>query len=236
MIHVSDFLSNWVSDQTNSALQGQSDVISACNKLSRQHLILHPDNNKNWDSFLAIYHAAMTTDTDDPILDAGAGDESAFLPSLKQLGFYNLLGINLDRKDDYKAGVRGGIRYAYGDITSTPFPNEIFPFIACLSVIEHGVDVRAFLLEMSRILAFGGHLFISFDYWDEKIDTAGLITHDAVINIFSEDEVNRLLAFASTCGLCLIGEPWRPICRDRVINWAGRGYTFGNVLLRKLRE
>jgi SAM-dependent methyltransferase len=223
----------WVWSQTNQALKHHNDVEHACQALSREEFPLHPDRNKNWDNYLAIKHTMLRSSLHEPVLDAGAGDESAFLPGLCEHGFTNLVGINLDRKDDYKAGIREGIRYAYGDITSTPFPSRIFGAIACLSVIEHGVDWKAFLFEMYRILKDDARLFLSFDYWPDKIDTTGLVTHDAAINIFSEAEVFELLDFAEKVGFRLVGSGPDTTVSEPIIFWAGRSYTFMNLLLRK---
>jgi SAM-dependent methyltransferase len=223
----------WVDSQTNKALTRQDDVEIACNFMRPKELPLHPDNNKNWDSFLAVHHTRRRCSFSEPILDAGAGDESAYLPGLRVQGFHNLIGINLDRNDDYKAGVRDGIRYAYGDITSTPFPNDIFQFISCLSVIEHGVDVPVFLTEVARILKPGGHLFVSFDYWVDKLDTLGLITHDAPLHIFSCQDVLRVIDVASVVGLRVDSGSVDTRCEEKIIAWAGLEYTFMNLLFRK---
>jgi len=224
---------DWVLANTNTALRSRSDVTFANQALLDRGLPLHPDYNKNWDNFLALYHTnSVLRSSDEPVLDAGAGDESAYLPGLKTMGYTNLIGINLDRKDDYKAGVKDGIRYAYGDITSTPFPNGTFPFISCLSVIEHGVNVPLFLGEMARILKPGGHLFVSFDFWYDKLNTAGLITHDAPINIFSNWDVMDLLDRAAAVGLT-VDPIVNTMCDEKIIAWAGLEYTFMNLLFRK---
>ena len=143
---------DWVRAQTNAVLQDGAAVDYACSALQQENFVLHPDRNKNWDSFLAISHTIRRAGINSAVLDAGAGDESAYLPSLQKWGYTNLLGCNLDRHDDYSAGIKNGVRQVYADITATPFPSRCFAFVACLSVIEHGVDWRKFLLEMSRIL------------------------------------------------------------------------------------
>jgi SAM-dependent methyltransferase len=224
---------SWVVENTNTALRSTRDVTFAVHALVDKELPLHPDYNKNWDNYLALYHTWYCASDNEPILDAGAGDESAYLPGLKKLGFTNLVGINLDRNDDYKAGVKNGIRYAYADITSTPFPNDTFAFISCLSVIEHGVDVRAFMLEMSRILKPGGYLFVSFDFWETALDTTGLITHGAPIHIFSNEDVVDILAVAQAFGLQVAPERFNTKCNEKILAWAGLEYTFMNLLFRK---
>jgi SAM-dependent methyltransferase len=225
---------NWVEAQTNSVLQGSSEVAYAVRALNNASLHLHPDHNKNWDNLLAISHTLVWADEHDAVLDAGAGDESAYLPGLRDLGYDNLIGCNLDRHDDYKAGLKNGILYAYADITATPYPRDCFAFVSCLSVIEHGVDWRAFLCEMRRILVPNGGLFVSFDYWPTKLQTTGRITHGAPINIFSAIEVAALLDFAESVGLEIVGKAWDPKATDSVVSWAGLNYTFGNLLLRKV--
>ena len=224
----------WVLANTNTALRSRQDVMFAAEALLMGGLPFHPDYNKNWDNFLALYHTnAVLRSSDEPVLDAGAGDESAYLPGLKKMGYTNLVGINLDRSDDYKAGVKNGIRYAYGDITSTPFPDDTFGFVSCLSVIEHGVDVASFMAEMSRILRPGGHLFVSFDYWEKALDTAGLITHGAPIHIFSSEDVWELACLADANGLKMDRESINITCDEKIIAWAGLEYTFMNLLFRK---
>jgi SAM-dependent methyltransferase len=223
----------WVKEQTNRALLHSAAVDDAVETTSVAGLPLHPDRNKNWDNYLALSHTLRVAGLQEPVLDAGAGDESAYLPALQKWGYTEILGCNLNRSDDYTAGRKNGIRYVYADITDTLFLSGSFAFVACLSVIEHGVDWRKFLIEMHRILRLNGELFVSFDYWHEKVNTDGLITHDAPVNIFSASEVLDILDFARTLGFKLQGKIWRPRCAERIISWAGRGYTFGNLLLRK---
>jgi SAM-dependent methyltransferase len=226
-------ITEWVLANTNTALRSIEDVKYAAADLLAHGSPLHPDYNKNWDNCLAIYHTCMCADNNDPILDAGAGDESAYLPGLKKLGFRNLVGINLDRHDDFTANIASGIRYGYGDITSTIFPNNTFQFISCLSVIEHGVDVASFMAEMARILRPGGHLFVSFDFWEKALDTTGLITHGAPIHIFSNQDVWELACLADANGLTMDRESINLKCDEKIIAWAGLEYTFMNLLFRK---
>lgn len=227
----------WVEEQTNTALHNPGEVDFACTQAERAGFPLHPDRNKNWDSFLAAWHTADTTYPGFRILDAGAGRESVYLPSLKTLGYTELVGLNLDRHDDADEGIKNGIKYMYGDMTKTIFPDGWFGFIACLSVIEHGVDAEAFLKEASRLLRRGCHLFISFDYWAEKIDTGGRTTHDAPWNLFSYNDVDNLIHVAERNGLVLSSQEYSHnfSCDQKVINWAGLGYTFANLLFQRTR-
>jgi SAM-dependent methyltransferase len=221
----------WVLRQTNAAMQDHDAARSAEALLKSLGLATHPDYPKNWDTFLAVYHAAMNAELLDPILDAGAERYSVFLPSLKQLGYKDLKGVNLtfgapDEND--------GITFEYGDVTSTGLPDQSYVFVACLSVIEHGVDVPAFMSESARLLKSGGSLFLSFDHWADPVDTFGQVAYGAPIRIFTCRDLDGMLSEAKKCRLFLNGSSdFR--CRERVVHWKRYGlrYTFANLLLRK---
>ncbi len=93
-----------------------------------------------------------------------------FSPALYTYGYRHLTGINLAFKRTIQ---RGPIHYEPGDITDTRFADKFFDAAACLSVIEHGVDLTAFFTEMGRILKPNGLLMLSTDYWETPVDTAG---------------------------------------------------------------
>ena len=201
--------------QTNCTLRSGRDVEAAIAMLRRAVLPVHPDRPKNWDGLLALHHACALARPEEAVLDAGAELYSAFLPSLRDLGYEHLTGINLTIEADREAE---GILYRHGDITAAPFADQRFGFIACLSVIEHGVDVAAFLREQSRLLRPGGHLFVSFDYWREGVDTRGQSAYGAPIRVFTEDDVAALLAGAQEVGLAPTGR-FRPECDEPVVHW-----------------
>ena len=53
-------------------------------------------------------------------------------------------------------------------LEETNYQSNIFDFVTSLSVIEHGVDIHKYFMEMNRILKKGGLLLTSTDYWLEK--------------------------------------------------------------------
>jgi SAM-dependent methyltransferase len=218
-------------EQTNAALRVESDVGRATIALRRAGLPCHPDGPKNWDGFLAIFHALANCDPDGAVLDAGAERYSAFLPTLRELGFTNLTGINLT----FTAPIRdNGVTLLPGDITVAPFPDQSFNYIACLSVIEHGVDVAAFLREQARLLKPGGHLFVSFDYWEDAIETNGQTAYGVPIRIFTRDDAQVMIAQAAELGLRMHGTAELG-CVDRVVHWQrfGLRYSFANLLFER---
>jgi glycosyltransferase involved in cell wall biosynthesis len=221
---------SWVQGQTNKPLRTAADVEFAASALTLLDLPLHPDRVKAWDTFLAIYYAGIRCAADAPVLDAGVADQSVFLPGLYRLGFTDLLGVNLD--EGVLPVAQNGIRYQRGDITASGLPTDHFAFVACLSVIEHGVDWRKFLVEMRRILQPGGHLFVSFDYWQDPVETHGRMAFGAPIKIFTRSDIDRMVGFAEALGL----EPTVPVeldCSERVVNWTGMDFTFMSLLLQK---
>lgn len=217
--------------QTNRALRDRAAMATADAFLAAAGLPGHPDRRKNWDTYLALFHAATSVAEGEAVLDAGAERYSAFLPSLRAAGYTRLTGINLTFG---APDIAGGITYRYGDVTATGFDDASFGFIACLSVIEHGVDPAAFLAEASRLLVPRGTLFISMDYWEDPVDTAGREAYGVPVRLFTRGDLDAIIDRAAAVGL-------RPeqdhdyACGDRVIHWAAQDlrYTFANLLLRR---
>ena len=220
-----------INDQVNRPLSDISMVDCFCNIAIRSGLPLHADAPKNWDNLLAVYHATMTADSNLPVMDVAATLESAFLPSLSMMGYQKLVSINLDEPNPR---IADGIEYRQGDCAGTNFPDGHFGFIACLSVVEHGVDIAKFLAESSRILRKGGHLMVSTDYWHDAVDTHGQMAFGSPVKVFTAQDMNDMVTMAQTNGL-EIRSPLRLQCNDKVVSWIGMEYTFINVLFEKVR-
>jgi SAM-dependent methyltransferase len=99
--------------------------------------------------------------------------------------------------------------------------------MACLSVIEHGVNVEKFLASASRVLKPGGHLFISTDFWEDPIDTGV-----SDWRIFRPGEIWEIAASAPLYGLTLTS-PLKLECGEKVCHHGGCDYTFVNMLFQK---
>lgn len=119
-----------------------------------------------------------------------------------------------------------------GDLMNTPFENESFDFVTSLSVIEHEVDFSKFAKELSRILKPGGHLFVSFDYWNPKPLYEKRKLYKLDWNILDKKDVFNLVDILEENGLQLTG-PIDWTLQDAVINdtycspVSGVSYTFG---------
>jgi len=236
-VRATDFLNDslvywFVRQNTNRAMQTRDDHEDAGLLLDKHGLPRHRDDRvKDWDQLLALYHAMRLTRQFDNILDAGANCPSDFLQGMSLLMRHSLTGIGLGIHDRQMPHAD----YLNGDITATPFDNSTRTFVACISVIEHGVDLRAFFKEMGRIIRPGGHLFVSFDYWMDPIDTGGRMAFGAPVKVFDVEDIALMLRLAEHSGLEITG-PFDVACRDRVVHWIDglEDYTFANMLFRKV--
>ena len=216
----------------NAVLKNRSQYEESQKILRSRGLPLHVDPPKNWDS-LACLNILENENSfkKNKILDAGGEFYSSFLPQLAMLGFLDLTCINIVFD---KTERRGPILYKKGDITHTAFTDGHFHFISCLSVIEHGVNIKHYFSEMSRILQKGGLLFTSTDYWHEPLEVEGKMAYGVPIKIFSRDDILRFVDTANLFGLELVGKLDLE-CEEHAVNWNefDLNYTFIYFLLRK---
>jgi SAM-dependent methyltransferase len=217
----------------SSVLRKESDFQHSVKTARDLGLPIHDDLPKNWDSLAAV--AAITRFCPDEtcrILDAGGEVYSSILPQLEAVGYKNLTGINLTFKN--RVVKRNRIRYEYGDITKTKYPDGYFGAITCLSVIEHGVEIAAYFKEMSRILSADGILFTSTDFWHEGIDVKNKFAYGVPIKVFSSEEVREIIEIGEMHGFELI-DPLDLYCEDKVVDVKPLGlqYTFMYFTLRR---
>jgi 2-polyprenyl-3-methyl-5-hydroxy-6-metoxy-1,4-benzoquinol methylase len=124
---------------------------------------------------------------------------------------------------------RWPIHYLYSDLTNTAFPDESFDAVTCLSVIEHGVDVKAYFKEASRILKPGGLLITSADYWKEGVDASELTAHGTLAKVFAASEIMELLSLAHASRLELTA-PLDFECQEKCVTWERLGLQFTFII------
>lgn len=215
----------------NGVLQSRAEWDEAIGEVYRLGLPAHFQGPKNWDGLAAISCVLRRTETEAAILDAGTELYSVVLPSLFLYGYRNLTGINLVFEETCTLGP---VLYEPGDITDTRFEPNTFDAITCLSVIEHGVDLRAYFSEMARIAKPGAVLITSTDYYASPVDTKGAVAYGVPVRIFNESDILDTLATARECGLELTGSIDLSSA-ERPVSWPelSLDYTFIIFTLRK---
>lgn len=188
------------------------------------------DRVKSWDVLNSIRFIEQNVPRDGAILDIGAYG-SEILSILRRLKYRNLTGADLNPlvKDSPYADE---IRYEVCDFLRTPFADGTFHAITAISVIEHGFQKERLLQQVSRLLKSGGYFVASFDYWPEKIDTKGQRFFGLDWLIFSEPDIQELVAAASSYALTPCG-PMSFDASERTIDCAKQRYTFGWLVLQK---
>jgi SAM-dependent methyltransferase len=235
----------------NSVLKNKFEVIDAEQGLSNLKLFRHHWPYKSWDTYKMI---KIISDADRQcyVLDVGCY-ESPILPMLKRLGFINLYGCDLVLQPDLNSNFVSAAHRAeykpiaemYGDksyrlaiqnLEKTTYSDQMFDHITSLSVIEHGVNIEKYFIEMSRILKRDGYLLTSTDYWPEKIfNGKNVLSKGPPDNIFSRAEIESAICVAEKKGLRLI-EPIDFEYEDKVVHWneTGLDYTFIFFAMRKV--
>ena len=215
----------------NRALADGSQVEAAVVEIARCGLPPHNDRPKNWDLLVALGAILARTRPADAVLEMGAPRYSRLLPWLALYEYRDLVGIDLVFEEPIR---EGPIRYEPMDLTATTFPDRSFAAIACLSVVEHGVDIERYLAEASRLRRPGGVLVTSTDFWCEPVDVEGKEAYGGPVRIFDPADLAAWVEIAARHGL----EPERPLelrCSERVVSWERMGlqYTFANLVLRR---
>jgi ubiquinone/menaquinone biosynthesis C-methylase UbiE len=193
-------------------LRKRAEIDEAENYLCNHKLVRHHDRLKNWDlAFLHQLIAPMPRSA--RITDLGCSGLAA-IKFLNFLKFKNIYGIDLTITSKEKRArtvmmikslsLTPPFQLDVGDLTRTQYPDSFFDLATCISVIEHGVDLNAFFSEMRRIIVKNGYLFLTTDYWPEKMEAredekpCGL-----PYIIFSKNEILQLIKLAQTYGFTL---------------------------------
>lgn len=180
----------------NFFLRNRQQIEDCGQQLREAGLMEHGLSCKNFDLAYILPHIE-----DGNLLDMGSCGSFILYNAAKKGTKGEKIGIDLAYPDDYvltwppahNIPVEGANCFK-ADLMNTPFEDGKFNYITCLSVIEHEVDFKKLAQECSRLLAPGGKLFVSFDFWPEKVDTKGHKLFGLNWNILDELDVVDLIS------------------------------------------
>lgn len=216
---------------------------SATRWMRDRKIPLHDTMQKNWDHYELI-SLLKEFPTSSRILDMGSG-HGFTLKVLHILGYENISGIDYElppRKILERLKSLFGKTFSpysvtqAGDLCDTKIASGSCDFITCISVIEHGVDVEAFVKEASRLLKPSGQMWITFDYWEPACDNASdqVKIFGLPWNIFDCKKVEQMIVCAKKHSLELKDPSATiPPCQDKTLDYFGKQYTFMGIAFKK---
>lgn len=201
-----------------------SEIQQATINLQKIGLDGHHDFQKNWDLNLTIA-LLVQFPMNVRILDAGSGSRAVFGNASYKLGYKNIFASDLQNY----SGTH--IKFSKEDITKTNYLDNFFDFVACLSVIEHGIDLDKFLQEMFRITKKGGCLCISTDFWPSEENHSSKFPYgqnNPPMMLFDNLTIANFIKKAEVLGWTVPKFVEVPQFSPRPIKWSRMGaeYTF----------
>lgn len=188
------------------------------------------DELKSWDVLKTAEFIEARVPKDAPVLDIGAFG-SELPPVLHTLGYTRISAIDLNPRIA-RMPFADAIDYRVANFLQAPYADGSFAAITAISVIEHGFDGTALARELARLLRPGGYFIASFDYWPDKVSTAGIRMFGMDWTIFSRDDVAQFLSVAGEHGLVPSGA-LQFEAPSPAIFWAERNYTFAWLVLQR---
>lgn len=212
-------------------LRVKADYTKATEKILSLGLSGHHDPQKNWDLWLSI-NSAQALSKKSFLLDAGSGSKAVFANSMAEFGYKNSYACDLQRAKGKK------ITSSIQDISKTNYESGFFDFIACHSVIEHGVDLHLFFEEMFRISKPGASIGVSTDFWPKFEDYSINYPYgedSPPMMLFNNDTVYEFLQIARSVGWTV--PKFLPIeeFSPRPVYWPRMGARFTFIWLKLVK-
>lgn len=185
------------------ALQTAAEVEDVYQRVVALGLTPHKAREKNWDFLHAFRFILQRSRKQDVVVDLGSGTSSVILDWLHLYGYQHLYGCDLIASDMK----RGYIQYSRQDLEKTTYADGFADVVTCLSVIEHGVNLRNLIKECHRLLKPGGLLILSTDYTCQTIDLTGVRDELGPVHLFTQKSISDLINLAGDEGFHLLDLP-----------------------------
>lgn len=131
---------------------------------------------------------ALDLSPDSMVLDAGCGVGVVASALASRFGLH-VTGIDISESHLKQARIRAHenslqdkVRFAYGDYSDIPFPNDIFDAIYTMETFVHSENPDLVLQEFMRVLKPGGKL-VMFEYSSTPLDLLNDKARNALIEI-----------------------------------------------------
>lgn len=194
----------------NEVLKNREQINMSTQWLKDNGYVSHPISCKDWELCMVTQNLK-----DGDLMDAGADGSFVLHNAIKKGIKGRKVGIDLMEVGGDNAAE--GAEYFKGDLQRTNFDNNSFDTITSCSVLEHQVNFDDFAKEMSRLLRRGGDLYVSCDFWPEKIDTSLTKLYSLDWNILSKQEAENFIDTCARYGL-VISDVVDYTTEDAVIN------------------
>jgi SAM-dependent methyltransferase len=193
------------------------------------------DPLKSWDVATALEELErLAPDKSTPILDMGCFN-SEIVYVLHRLGYRCVHGCDLNPSCRWMP-FWNHIKYAFADLTRTPYRDKSFGVITCLSVVEHGVPIDAFVEEVARLIRPGGLFLFSTDF--DAIGSPHQIDPNLRLfgqpwTLFTPETLDALISRFRQRGFTLSAPEQVDTSHvDCPVHWQNENYTFVLVGLK----
>jgi hypothetical protein len=156
---------------------------------------------KHWDFFKEIFLIKSSINVNDKILICSTGKDFTNIFFLSDIGYNNLYcfdirDINNKTKKKLK---KKNIKFSLQNLYDLKYEFN-FKYISLTSVIEHLDQYDLMFKNLSKISETGCKLFITTDFWPDKIQTKNLYPYGKgfpEMKIFSKDDILELVDVAN---------------------------------------
>jgi hypothetical protein len=197
---------------------------------------------KHWDFFKEIFIIKSYININEKILICGIGRDFSNILFLDRIGYKNLYCFDL-KQINYKTKKKihnTNIKFSVQDLYNLKY-NFKFNYISLTSVIEHMDKYDELFSNLSNVSELGCKLFITTDFWPDKILTKGLYPYGVnmpEMKVFSKEEVLELVTIANKNNFMLVNDKINFDVTKKYIHWKRMNikYTFISLLFKKTTQ